>query len=60
MLVSQYEAEVEAAGLGEHVVEAARQGEEGLALVDVQRGVAADVFGLAGAGGGGLPGLGDD
>ena len=60
VLVGQDEAEPEAAGFGEHVVDAAGQVEEVVAFVDVQGGVAASVFGMRGAGDGGLPGPGHD
>ena len=54
------EPDPEAAGFGEHVLDAVGQVEEVVAFVDHQPGIPAGVLGHVGAGGGGGPGVGDD
>ena len=58
ILVGEHEGEPVGAGLGEHVVQPVREGEEVVALVEVDRRVGAGVLAEAGAVGGRFPRLG--
>lgn len=60
VLVGEHHGQAVAAGLGEHVLQRVGEGQEVVGLVDVEGGVDPVAFQSAGAGGGGLPGLGDN